>query len=287
MMKKEIEQERDSTVYLGKREQDLLLLLYDMLFLDMDFIHRYIFPDQVLGSVHRKVRKLEDGAYIQSMMTPRVDGETAKNIKVITLNRLGVEEVDAMTGECRWDSRWTKRTPTFIHHLLQTAKVRGALQAQSIPEFQFQQWISERHSYYQYGQRKEDVIVPDGTAVFRRRQNEKEGDFIYFMEMERSRQRATVSQNKLRRYNDYIAREAFTKHAIFSLPPVLFRVNFISASENEKNRLMEHTANVDTSKIQAVMYTTYEELLANPYGDIWSFKGSDKKYSMWRIRPEE
>ncbi|MEK5645953.1 hypothetical protein BK138_34450 [Paenibacillus rhizosphaerae] len=286
-MRKKGERENEvAVIHLGEKERDLLLMLYDMLFADIDFIGTYVYPDLTLSSVHRRVRGMEDFGYIKSFTTPRVEGDSMHNIKVVTLDRLGVEEVEALTGESHWDTRWTKRTPSFIHHLLQMAKMRAAFQKQEMPDFQLHTWVSERGSYYQYGQRKEDVIVPDGTAIFRRVMNDKAGDFAYFMEMERSRQRAVVSQNKLRRYNDYLGRDAVSKHPIFYQKPVVSRVCFISATEKEKLRLMEHTKDIDTSHIQAVLYTTYEEVISNPYGEIWVFKNADQtKYTMWKIKP--
>lgn len=270
--------------HLGDRERDLLMMLYDMLFVDIDFVSTYIYPEILPTSAHRRIRKLEESGYIKSFKTPRADGVSVQNIKVICLDRLGVEEVEALTGESRWDTRWTKRTPTYIHHLIQLAKMRGILQEKQLPDFQFQTWIPERSSYYQYGQRKDDVIVPDGTVVFKRIVNDKAGDFAYFVEMERSRQRAAVSINKLRRYNEYMGREnGLAKHSIFETRPVITRVCFISANENEKLRLIEHTKDVDTSRIQAVLYTTYDEVLNDPYGEIWCFKGREGKHTMWKI----
>lgn len=286
-MRKKGEQDNSGgvVIYLGEKEHELLVTLYDMLFADIDFVSTYVYPDLAVPSVHRRIRKMEEAGYIKSFSTPKADGE--RIVKVITLDRMGVEEVEALTGEIRWDTRWTKRTPSFIHHLLQMTKMRGAFQQQELPDFQLRHWISERSSYYQYGQRKEEVIVPDGTAVFRRIMNDKAGDFAYFWEMERSRQRITVSQNKLRRYNEYLGRDAISKHPIFLEKPVVTRVCFISATENEKLRLIEHTKNVDISNIQAVLYTTYEEIISDPYGEIWVFKDSEPaaKYNMWKIKP--
>lgn len=272
---------KGGTIQIQESEENLFVDLYDMVFLDLKYVQKVIYPN-----VHRKtmlirIRKLEDAGYIQAHRV--LAGSTRK---VLSLAEGGVQEVRDLLGEARWDSRWVKRSSSFIYHALHVAQIRAAYQVNETgnPAISYQEWVSERRSYYQYGGRESEVIVPDGTLILERTLEERPPAYFgYFIEMERSRQRAQVSINKLRRYAEYCAREGFKKQA-FDHPLALVRVLFISATENEMRKLMEHTKDVDTQAIQAVLYTTFDEVTEDPYGEIWRAKGSrdpEKRYKLF------
>lgn len=111
--------------------------------------------------------------------------------------------------------------------------------------------------------------------VFKRDLPDRSVYFAYFLELERSRQRKEISQDKLKRYNEYCKRGSQNHHNNFGFPVSLIRILFVSANENEMNKLMEHTGHVATPDIQAVLYSTYEQVLSDPYGPIWKAKGMD------------
>lgn len=269
---------------IGEEEKDLLITLHDMVFLDMEYVQKFIYPAKSKQVVLRKVRNLEKEKYIKSFYTPKVDETGAKNIKIITLDKFGVEEVAALTGEINWSNRWTKRSPAYIHHVLSLANIRAACYAGKSSGFDLVSWVPERSSYFQYSSRKEEVIIPDGTMIFKRTVNDNSAYFAYFVEMERSRQRISVSQNKLRRYNDYVGHKAQQKHSIFPITPIGLMVTFISANENEMLNLIEHTKNVTTNNLTNVLYSTYQDVIENPYGDIWRCKGrGEDKYPLRKI----
>ncbi|EJW14329.1 replication-relaxation family protein [Paenibacillus alvei] len=275
-------------LFIRDQEIDLLITLHDMIFLDIEYLENFIYQNISRRTIERKLIGLEKEGYIKSFFTPKADGERATNIKIITLDKLGVEEVKSLTGTVNWDKRWTKRSPSFIHHNISLANLRGAFYRDQKDDFKLVSWITERESYYQYAGRKDDVIVPDGTTVFHRKLNEKTAYFAYFMEMERSRQRISFSQNKLKRYNAYAGLKAHIKHPIFEIPPAITSVCFVSMAENEMMNLIEHTEKVSTNHLRTVMYSTYDKVMSDPMGKIWRFKGQDDGlYPMWTIFKKE
>lgn len=269
-------------VLIGERERKMFLLLFDMVFLDIDFLHRVVYEDMLKTSVYHKIRKLKNEGYLKTFSTLRLDGKGL--IKIVTLDRLGVEEVEGLTGKNNWDSRWTKRVPAFIHHSLQLAEIRSSFEKEKKEDFILQEWLSERESFFSYGEGKNDVIRPDGTLVFERRVKGQAGLFAYFMEFERSRKHKHVNRDKLLRYNEYLRRGGPKRHPIFDVPPVVTRVCFVAITEEEMLDLMEDVKNVSTDHIQAVIFSTYSEVLENPYGEIWRLKGGGSSRSfMWKI----
>ncbi|MGN7170608.1 replication-relaxation family protein [Paenibacillus cellulositrophicus] len=272
---------KSSGIKIQESEESLFIDLYDMIFLDLDYIHKVNYPDIKKTTMLIRIRKLEDLGYIQAH---RALAGTTK--KVLSLAEVGVQEVRDLLGEAKWDSRWVKRSSSFIYHSLHVASVRAAFQMTETGHaaISYKEWVSERRSYYQYGSSPNEIIVPDGTLVLERELEDRPPAYFgYFIEMERSRQRAQVSQNKLRRYAEYCARDGFKKQS-FDHPLSLVRVLWVSATENEVLRLMEHTKKIDTKAIQAVLYTTLDEVNENPYGEIWRAKGSSdpqKKYKLF------
>lgn len=268
-------------IEIHEAEVNLLIDLYDMVFLDLDYVRKVIYPDIHPETMKKKMRRLKAMGYIQAH---RVLTGTSKN--VLSLAEAGVQEVKDLLGEAKWDTRWIKRSSSFIYHSLHVASVRAAFQMTETGHaaISYKEWVSERRSYYPYGNSPNEVIVPDGTLVLERELEDRPPAYFgYFIEMERSRQRAQVSQNKLRRYAEYCARDGFKKQS-FDHPLSLVRVLWVSATENEMLRLMEHTKNIDTKAIQAVLYTTFDEVNENPYGEIWRAKGSrdpEKKYKLF------
>lgn len=271
-------------LFIREQEMDLLITLHDMIFLDIEYLQKFIYPNLTKKTVERKLISLEKEGYIKSFFTPKSDGERATNIKIITLDKLGVEEVKGLTGEVNWSDRWTKRSPSFVHHNISLANLRGSFYRKKLDDFELVSWVPERDCYFQYAGGKNDVIVPDGAMIFNRKAKEQSVYFSYFMEMERSRQRMSVNQNKLKRYNAYASHESHKKHSMFEIPPRVLSVCFISRTDNEMQNLIEHTKKVPTDKLHGVLYSTYERVMDDPYGRIWRFKDQNEEfYPMWKL----
>lgn len=284
---------------IGPREESLFVALHDLVFVDVAYLEKYIFvkSDGTSTSkayISKHMKMLENEGYIKSFPLAK-EFDYGRNQLVYTLDTKGVQEVGEIIGEADWDARWTERTPTYVYHSLRLAHVQAVYAVKEGNEnIQYHEFFSERRAFRNYGtvttdkngkvrQTPHTVIRPDGALIMKRTINEVDYFILYFIEMERSRQRAEVSMEKLKRYNAYCAKKTYKNDPTWGVYISAVRVLFISDKENERERLMHHTKTVDTRDINAVLYGVYEDIFDNPYGDHWKAKGSvnpDKFYSL-------
>ncbi len=273
---------------IGPREEQLFLDLYQFVFLDYAYLMKYLYVHEdgrpfQKNYVYSDVKALVNEGYIKAVTASKESGKGAQQA-ILSLDTKGVEEVREILGEAKWDSRWTQRTPTFIHHSLRVAHMTGAFRASiSSDGLELIEFISERDSFFQYAHEKKNVIRPDGAFLFRRVSQEKEFHFLYFLEMERSRQKAEVSREKLIRYNEYAKLAAYAKHRAVYVPIHAIRVLFVSDKANERDRLIQHTKEIETAHLNEVMYTTYDDVLEAPYQAVWKAKHSSDPHQLYRI----
>lgn len=71
-------------------------------------------------------------------------------------------------------------------------------------------WVNE--ILCSYGTNKKDVIRPDGTLTFRRPLENGDVYLVYYLEMERSRQKPHITKDKVKRYVQYIHKNQAQKH---------------------------------------------------------------------------
>lgn len=268
---------------IGQKEQQLFLDIHDLIFVDMAYLLNNVYIKDDGTSYHEVyvrniLRDLEKQEYIKIYNI--VNDEHVRSYKrVFTLDRKGVEEVEALLGDSHWDNRWTERTPTYIYHALRASHIKAAFEAKrkenNSEKLDYTSFVSERNSFLQYGEGKKDVIRPDGTLIFSTREEDisKIIHVPYFIEVERSRQMRSVSCNKLRRFDAYAREKAYKQHERLEHDIAGgVRVLFISEAEGEMNNLIKHTEGVATTHLNAVLYTTYEQVTTNPYGAIWRVK---------------
>lgn len=276
-------------IVLTPRDQHLFQTIYDLVFVDIDFLRNVIFRKKngdlpKRQYVQKRMRDLEAHGFISSHRLPITDRHIpmGRTKKVYTLDSKGIEEVRACLGEhVKWDKRWTDRTPSHINHALEMTKVYAAFETAQNPDLKLYDWLNETRAQHRFSEGTDGQIKPDSFLIF------DGGDGRYggiIVELERSKQRQIVSVKKLERYNQYCYDKAFQKHEEIEVkigPP---RIIFVSLKENEMNNLIKHTENVDTSDTFGVLYTTLDELIANPYGRIFKAKNSmepDQLYSLF------
>lgn len=286
-MAKDYVREQDRNISIGSREQKLFQDLYDHHFLDVDYIMQRIYVRED-GSplsypfITRCLRLLERDGYIRSFAVA-VENAIGRSKKVFALARKGQEEVNFMAGETlRSTPLVSGRTPLFIYHALRVAHLRAAFEGSQSPylDTAFVGFLGERDSFSSYGMNKKDVIRPDGTLIFRRTLENGEVFLVYYLEMERSRQKPQINQDKVKRYVQYI-RKGQAQHHLFDLgvlplkdSRILQRVLMVGDRDNEIKSLMNHIQPVSTEGID-ILFTTYDELLRQPYERIWRADGAD------------
>ncbi|MGE7766843.1 replication-relaxation family protein [Peribacillus sp. NPDC096540] len=275
---------------IGEREESLFVSIHDLVFVDVSYLEKYIFlkEDGTSSSkpyISKHMKILEKEGYVKSFPLAK-EGDYGRNQLVYTLDTKGVQEVKEILGEAEWDARWSNRTPTYIYHSLRLSHLQAIYASiGGNPDITYYEYFSERRAYRNYGQPIIDttgkerfpaqtVIRPDGAFIMKRTTKDRDYYLLYFVEMERSRQRAEVSMEKLKRYNAYCAKNTYKNDPTWGVEIAEVRVLFVSDKPTERKRLIQHTRSVNTKEINAVLYGVYEELLTNPYGDNWMAKDS-------------
>ena len=274
------------TIYITPRDHDFLEDLYNLVFLDVDYLKKVIYLNDGKpvsdAVIYRRTTLLEKNGFITSFRLPVIDkaSPSGRNKKVYFLDSKGVEEVRELIGEARWDSRWTERAPLHIYHALETADIKASFVTSESPHVELYEWISERRSYFK-SEEGGNMIRPDGMIILRGKSiNTNIG---FFLEVERSRQKKEINMNKLKRYNRYCAEQDYKKHDSIDVQIPAPRIIFASSKKTEMIKLIEHTKEVNTDATSGVLYTTIEQIKNDPYGKIFYAKGStnpDQLYSL-------
>lgn len=289
---------------IGDIEERLFVSLHDLVFIDVEYLEKYIFvhPDGKTYSrawISRQMNALEEEGYIKSF--PVAKATTRGNDRLVyTLDTKGVQEVKEIIGEADWDARWTQRTPTYVFHSLRLSHIQAAYASRKDDLFVFKEFFSERRAFRNYGEVTKDkqgkdrqssttVIRPDGAIVLERTVNEQQVQILFFVELERSRQRISVTLNKVRRYNEYVRKRAFENDIEFGDSIKIVRVLFISNNDTERNKLMENAKKADSREIEkvggALLFATFDDVISDPYGSIWKAAHSsdpNKLYSLYK-----
>src|SRR3954465_8137149 len=138
---------------LTPREYDLFENLYDLTFLDMDFLKRVIYlsedGNQITDpAIYRRTSMLEKNGFISSFRLPIIDkaNPAGRGKKVFVLDSKGIEEVRELLGDVRWDNRWTDRPPLHVYHALEATSIKASFVTSESPHVKVHEWISERRS---------------------------------------------------------------------------------------------------------------------------------------------
>ncbi|MEP9408626.1 replication-relaxation family protein [Peribacillus frigoritolerans] len=269
-------------IFLTPRDLEFFEDLYDLVFLDVDYLQKVIYKSSK-AAIYRRMKGLEEHGYIKSSRLAIVDKAkpAGRSKNVFTLDSKGIEEVRQIFGDTKWDPRWTDGTPGHIYHCLEMANVYASFKIIENEEFGLKEWLNESRSQYRFAEGRDGQIKPDGMLIVR--QKASNGYAGVMMELERSKQRKDVSIGKLKRYNRYCELECFKIQESLSVDIKAPRIVFISLKENEMRNLILHTKDVDTSKTRGVLYTTMEKILADPYGKIFLAKGSSDPEQLYGI----
>lgn len=287
---------------IGELEELLFVSLHDLVFIDVEYLEKYIYVHSEGKPyskywISRQMRTMEAEGYIKSFPVAKATVQGRDRL-VYTLDTKGVQEVKEILGEADWDARWTQRTPTYVFHSLRMSHILAAYSSQIDDYYQFNEYFSERRAFRNYGEVTTDkdgkkkqssstVIRPDGAFILEREVNGQKVKFLYFVELERSRQRIEVTLNKIRRYNEYVRKRAFVNDDIFGDGIRVVRVLFVSNNDTERNKMLENSKKADSREIEKIggslLFSTYEDVIANPYGDVWKAKDSTIPNQLYRL----
>ncbi|WP_221568660.1 replication-relaxation family protein [Alkalihalobacillus sp. TS-13] len=288
---------------ISSREEALFETLHDLVFVDYPFLEKYIFLNsdgtpQHQNTIRRALKSLENEGYIKSFPVPKAHVRGADRL-AYSLDTQGIQEASEILGGADWDKRWTQRTPTYIYHSIQIAYILMIYKTNihHAKELEFVDYFSERRAFRNYGEWSKDkygkkrqspatVIRPDGAFVLKRLVKEKEFKFLYFVEMERSRQRIENTLEKMFRYNQYVLKKAYKEDFVFGDIDVV-RVLFVSNKETERDRLLFHSKKADTKAIEKIQgtlfFASYDDVMANPYGAIWKANNSEDQGQFYHL----
>lgn len=272
---------------LTPREYDLFEHLYDLTFLDMDYLRRVIYLNQDDGrqisdaAIYRRTTMLESNGFIRSFRLPIIDkaNPAGRSKKVFVLDAKGIEEVRELLGEARWDTRWTDRPPLHVYHSLEATSIKASFVTSENPHVKMHEWISERRSFFK--SEEGSMIRPDAMLILQGKASFK--NIGFFIEIERSRQKKDVNVGKLKRYNRYCAEKSYLKHDAIDVQIQAPRILFASKRETEMKKLMEHTSEVKTDATSGVLYTTIEQIKNDPYGKIFYAKDSTDPTQLYTL----
>ncbi|PPA68685.1 replication-relaxation family protein [Jeotgalibacillus proteolyticus] len=287
---------------IGEIEEGLFVALHDLVFVDVEYLEKYLYvhPDGKPYSrywISRQMRALESEGYIKSFPVAKATVRGGDRL-VYTLDSKGVQEVKEILGDADWDTRWAQRTPTYVFHSLRMSHILSTYATKQDESVTFKEYFSERRAFRNYGEVTKDtlgksrqsaatVIRPDGAFVLERELKETKVQFLYFVELERSRQRIDVTLNKVRRFNEYVRKKHFAEDVIFGDSIKVVRILFVSNNETERNKLMENAKKADAREIEkiggALLFTTYKELCEDPYGEIWKAAHSSEPNRLYRL----
>lgn len=289
---------------IGELEELLFVSLHDLVFVDVEYLEKFIYvhPDGKSYSkywISKQMRAMESEGYIKSFPVAKATVQGRDRL-VYTLDTKGVQEVKEILGEADWDSRWTNRTPTYVFHSLRMSHIQAVYASQKDQFYSFREYFSERRAFRNYGEVTRDkegnqkkssttVIRPDGAFILEREVNGNTIKFLFFVELERSRQRIDVTLNKIRRYNEYVRKRAYENDEIFGDGVRVVRILFVSNNDTERNKILDNSKKADSREIEkiggSILFTTYEDVISKPYGDIWKAKDSadpHKLYSLYK-----
>lgn len=261
-------------IIITARDHNLLVDIYDLLYVDNDYIHEVYFPGKRIVAVYKRTKLLEENGYIKSFRLPLENpNPRGQSKKVYTLDRKGVDEVRELLGDATWSYTKMDRTPMYIYHALRMARVKAAYKIQNEGKpVEIYEWFNEQRAFLNYGETANEVVRPDGMLVFKSKATG--GHLALMFELERSRQRKEVSRKKLKRFNDYCAKLGYKKHHSLDVEIPAPRVVFVSDKDTEMHRLIDHVKGVNTKATAGVLFTTYEKILEDPYGKIFYVKDS-------------
>ncbi|WP_242281128.1 replication-relaxation family protein [Bacillus cereus group sp. BfR-BA-01347] len=282
-------------VIFSEEDFKLFVDIHRHIYVDFEYIWKMCYSGFAKVTVYQRLKRLEDNGYIKrSMIVPatvkNVETKSRRPFGVYTLDKYGVEMAEELIGEVHWNSKWSKRVPTFVYHSLMLGHIECsmALASKTDERYDYKEWINEARATYRYTKSPKDILRPDGIAIV----GPKTNDMVragLMLEMERSYASKDVVLKKVLRYNDFFQRgeemlKAYDVHVGFDYPVNFWKLIFIARDESRKKELLRHLKDAAQPPLYEVeqngqmvkkqrydiYITTYHEMKEAPFGKIYA-----------------
>ncbi|MGA4466541.1 replication-relaxation family protein [Bacillus bombysepticus] len=281
-------------VIFSEEDFQLFVAIHRHIYVDFEYALNMCYSGFAKATVYQRLQRLEKNGYIKkAMVAPAsVRGERNKSGKpfnVYTLDKYGVEMAKELIGEVHWNTKWSKRVPTFVYHSLMLGHIECSMVLESKTEekYDFKEWINEPRATYRYTKSSKDILRPDGIAIV----GPKTNDMVragLMLEMERSYASKDVLLKKVLRYNDFFQRgeemlKAYDIHVGFDYPINFWKLVFVARDETRKKELLRHLKDAaqpplyEVEQNGKIVYkqrydiyiTTYQEMKETPFRKIY------------------
>lgn len=277
--------------YITLREEDrqLLLHLHDFIYLQREFIEKYIFHSyDNTASVYRRLRVLEEAGYIKAFMLPINDFDHRPS-NVYTLTMFGSEIVEQMRGVVHWNRRWTTQAPPWYQHQLMIAELVKTFELKAPDHgLEMKEWITEARAFYEFRDLNEGKknsksrIRPDGIIVIGKPDSDQNMGIM--LEMERSYATREKTLRKMEQFNEFFSRrdellEKYDKKIGFDYPVKGWKILFVGANEAKTLKILRDLKGEEVNAEVPVMAASRQDVNEDPYGQIYRYltSPSEKK----------
>lgn len=279
---------RESRLELTERDQLVLQLCHDYIYVDSNYLKEWIFifpeatEEKVNSIVNLRLKKLVDHGYLERFL--RVTTTYAQRDTVYTLGQKGEEFMLMMHGYCDYKGAWRSSLKIWYNHALSILRITEGLRRQLAdhPVYTVVEFIPEVRAFFQYGEGKKDVIRPDGLIVIGGRED-KRNNICLFLEAENSIATYRAFKEKMSRYEALLSSgykvKNYEDHVVFE-EPIGYYIPLFVASDRIRPELIveklmrykEETATNPNSiyQSQSVLVTSQSALSTDCFGEVFT-----------------
>lgn len=253
-----------SKIRIRNEEMNLLTEIAKHRYVDLDFIHIFIYPNLKKDTIKKKIINLKKNEFIIDTYTFIPKGYTAQRqfgYRIFALGKVGLQYMKEEGTDVDDNTKMILTTsPYRMYHQVQVATVDDTLYKYYSIEnagnpFLFIRVLNEKESY-----NEELKHQPDAIAIM---QSKSTGAYAsLFIEVERSYATNNRLRSKLLNYKSEIQNRYYVEKIDNNI--IRYRLLFISQSENEyeilKNKLELLLDEIDVD-VACVMY---HEFIKNP-----------------------
>lgn len=284
-------------IIITERDEKIFLDIYDFGYVDFHYLWPLYWNDiedehAARVSINRRMKKLADENYIYPIVFRSTDNHSVKGRfgNVFTLAGKGISYVERLNGdkESVWDPNRKYRKGVYIDHHLKVAHLSMQTRLNCPRGYQFDV-RGEKDAAYRVVAENQKVIknifLPDAVWFLGK------GDLQtpIFVEYERTVRRSIKKMNeKMRGQYEYFSKGLYKEHDVLKSFPTQVSPILLYIS-NEKRTSLQYQKLAASEKYQTwssydhksycndVLFTSLEDYLCNPYGEIFTNSINERK----------